>query len=85
MRAVIVFIVAVFIINSISLSKKYNNALGLAEAGKYNEAISAFESLGDHKDSEEKIYEVKYKKAEALLQEGNKAAAAVAFGKVADY
>ncbi len=56
--ALIVFIVAIFIINEVSVSKKYNNALELAEAGKYNEAISAFESLGDYKDAKEKIAEI---------------------------
>ena len=44
----------------ITPNNKYNDAIALAEDGKYKEAIAAFEALNGHKDSEERaqsIYE----------------------------
>lgn len=36
-------------------SKEYKNAVALMESGKYNEAITAFEEIGNYKDSIKKI------------------------------
>ncbi len=57
---------------------KYNNAIALMDAGKYTEAISAFEALDGYKDSTTKITEChtaildgKYNDAIALMDAGN--------------
>lgn len=71
------------------LDGKYNDAVALMEAGNYGEAVSAFEELGDFKDSAERAIEIKdeveYATAEMLQTEGRIAEAAIAFGKIADY
>ena len=58
---------------------KYNDAVALMDEGKYEEAISAFEALNGHKDSDEKIEECneaildkRYNEALALIDEGKK-------------
>ena len=50
---------------------KYNDAIALMDAGKYYEAITAFEALDEYKDSVTKIDECKYNNAIALLNAGN--------------
>ena len=71
------------------LEEKYNDAVALMEAGKYDEAVSAFEELGDFKDSGERAIEIKdavaYEAAEKLLTEGRISEAAITFGKLGDY
>ena len=53
--AVIAFII--LLINVIIPNSKYNNAVALMEAGRYQEAITAFEALDEYKDSAAKIDE----------------------------
>jgi len=55
--ACIVFLVLLKIIIIPAVS--YSKAIALYDAGKYNEAITAFESLGSYKDSTTKITECK--------------------------
>lgn len=58
--AVIAFIIVlntVIIPNVIIPNNKYNDAVALMDAGKYTEAISAFEALEGYKDSANKIEE----------------------------
>ena len=74
--AVIAFFV---ILNSIIIpNSKYNDAIALMDAGKYTEAISAFEALDGYKDSATKITECntaildgKYNDAITLMNAGN--------------
>lgn len=49
-------------------NSKYNHAVALMDEGKYQEAISIFESLNDFKDSKDKMLDVKYSEAVALLE-----------------
>ena len=46
-------------------NQKYNNAISILEAGNYEEAISAFDALGEYKDST--AYQ-QYSKAASLLE-----------------
>ena len=75
---------------------QYSEAVALMEAGEYEEAIAAFEALGEYKDSTERIVECNiaskdavngplYTEAESLCANGEVAKAAIAFGKLGDY
>ena len=57
------------IIEKNKLEKEYNSAVMLAESGKYEEAIAAFELLGDYNDSKEQIVNCEYLIAESKYQE----------------
>ena len=63
---------------AVIINNKYNDAIALMDAGKYTEAISAFEALDGYKDSATKITECntaildgKYNDAITLLETGN--------------
>ena len=60
---------AVLISGAVRKNNAYQAAAALADAGQYEEAITAFEMLGDYKDSRERIHETKYNFAIALLRE----------------
>ena len=60
---------AVLISGAVRKNNAYQAAAALADAGQYEEAIAAFETLGDYKDSRERIHETKYNFAIALLRE----------------
>ena len=74
--AIIAFII---LLNTVIIPNgKYNDAMTLMDAGKYTEAISAFEALDGYKDSTNKISECntaildgKHSDAIALLNTGN--------------
>ena len=67
--AIIAFII---VLNTVIIpNNKYNDAIALMNAGKYYEAITAFEALDEYKDSVTKIDECKYNNAIALLNAGN--------------
>ena len=63
----------------------YENALALLEAGQYEEAIAAFEALGDYEDSAERLLQARYGHADALATEGKTYEAARAFSEIRDY
>lgn len=65
--------------------KAYDDALSLMNAGKYDEAISAFDALDGHKDSAEKISECHYNKATTLLETSDTLHALSEFSKAGDY
>ena len=84
--ACIVFLVLLKIIIIPAVS--YSKAITLYDAGKYNEAITAFESLGSYKDSTTKITECKegiYLEAVSLYDSGKYAEAKVAFKTIKEY
>ena len=60
--AVIIFVIV--LVKVIIPNSKYNSAVDLMEAGKYEEAIPAFREIDDYKDSAEKIVECK----EAIIE-----------------
>jgi len=83
---------AVVFITVISPSMEYNDAVVLFDEGKYEEALSAFQKLGDFKDSEDKIlecnasiFERKYKAAVVIMDEGKYEEAIEAFRELNGY
>ena len=92
--ALVVAAVSAFQINAnvIVPGNAYKEAEALLSAGQYNEAIAAFEALGEFRDSQARIKEAyeaihsqNYAAAEALLANGDKTQAAICFGKAAGY
>ena len=65
--------------------QKYDNAVALAEAGKYTDAITAFKDLGEYSDSQEKAVECEYNYALSLEENGKFAEAKIAFETLGDY
>lgn len=63
-------------------SNKYNAAVELVNSGNYDDAISMFAELGDYKDSEFKIKETNYKKADYLLSQNRYVEAANIFNNL---
>ena len=73
-------------------NQKYSNALSLMDEGRYNEAIAAFDLMGDYKDSLAKIEECEaaiiennYNDALSLLNAGNYEDAIAAFKSLGNY
>ncbi len=65
--------------------QKYDNAVALAETGKYADAITAFKDLGEYSDSQEKSVECEYNYALSLEENGKFAEAKIAFENLGDY
>jgi tetratricopeptide (TPR) repeat protein len=88
--AIIAFII---VLNAVIIPNgKYNDAIALMDAGKYSEAISAFEALEGYKDSASKITECnttildgKYNDAVALMDAGKYIEAISAFEALEEY
>ena len=88
--AIIAFVI---ILNTVIIPNgKYNEAVALMDAGKYTEAINAFEALDGYKDSAAKINECntaildgKYNDAIALMDAGKYAEALAAFRDLGNY
>ena len=49
---------------------RYEKALALLDAGSFDEALAAFEALGSYEDSEERCFETKLLRADALCEAG---------------
>lgn len=89
----VIAIAAAVIVSQIVIpNNKYNDAVALMEAGKFEDAIYAFEALNGYKDSadkiieaEDKILEAKYAAADQLFEAGQHSAAAIAFGSCGNY
>ena len=83
-------VAAVLVVTKIVIpNSNYNKAVALMEDEKYDEALDAFAALDGYKDSDEKIREIAQllteaarQDAEALAKAGDKAAAAITFGKL---
>jgi len=88
--AIVAFII---VLNTVIIPNgKYNDAIALMDAGKYTEAISAFEALDGYKDSATKITECntaildgKYNDAIALMDAGKYTEAISAFEALDGY
>ena len=64
--AIIAFLI---VLNTVIIPNgKYNDAIALMDAGKYDEAYSAFIELGDYKDAFEKAGDVKLQKTKDQLK-----------------
>ena len=75
--AAVVIAVILLVTKVIIPNGKYCDAVALQQTGQYEDAIAAFEALGDYKDCEEQIRETKYLKAKSLLEKKDYAGAAV--------
>ena len=88
--AIITFVI---VLNTVFIPNvKYNNAIALMDAGKYSEAITAFQALDGYKDSKAKIAECntviidsKYNNAIALMDAGKYSEAITAFQALDGY
>ena len=97
--ALVVIIAAVIVTQVIIPGNRYKAAEALLAEGKYDEAISAFEALGDYKDAAGHIEEAKkaiadaieaanaaaYAQAEELMEAGDFDGARAAFAALGDY
>jgi len=81
----LLFVIIYIIWNVIIPASQYDDALDLMKAGKYEEAIEAFQELDGYKDSEDKIEECKYRQAIALMEIGKYKEAIIAFAEINDY
>ena len=64
---------------------KYDKAVALADSGKYSEAITAFNELGEYSDSQEKALECEYNHALKLEEDGKFAEAKLIFENLGNY
>ena len=62
-----IVVAAFFAFKFIDKNNTYNDALDMAEAKQYDEAVELFKGLGDFRDSKEQIQETNYKKATDFL------------------
>lgn len=83
--AVLIAAFVVVLIVYIIPQNHYNDAAALLEAGKYDEAITAFTALDGYSDSAARITEAEYKKACDLLENEKFAEAVEAFTALGDY
>lgn len=63
----------------------YNKAKELYDSGKYEQAASVFEKLGDYEDSEEMLTKSKYRQARELFDEQSYEQAAQIFSELGAY
>lgn len=86
---VVIVIIAVLIVTQTVIPNvRYNSAVSLMDEGNYTEAITAFENLGDLKDSKDKIAECKeeiYTEAEELFAQGSYDEAKEIYNSLGDY
>lgn len=86
---IVAVIAGVVIFNNAKSNAKsnaaYNEAVALVQSGEYDEAVAAFEALGNYKDSAEQVQDAKYMRANALLNDKHYADAATAFAELGDY
>ena len=66
-------------------SLKYKAAMQLCEDGRYEEAIAAFEALGDYKDSPEQKLDAEYQLALKLYEDGKYEEARIALEALDGY
>ena len=92
MIAVLLAIVAAVFVFVVIPNQKYNDAVALMEEGEYEEAITAFVSLGEYKDSASKIVDCEtaildnnYQNAISLMEAGEYSAAYEVFASIKDY
>lgn len=83
--AIILFITIQYITQVIIPKQTYEKADALFCTGNYEEAITAFEDLGDYGDASKRIKEIKYAAGKTYLENGDIAKAAISFGGIVDY
>ena len=75
-----------FVIRHVVIPKmNYDKAVNARENGEYEEAIAAFEALGDYGDAAEQASEIRYAQAVAARENGQYEDAITAFEALGDY
>ena len=83
---VAVALVFVIILTTVIIpNNKYNDAVTLMDAGKYEEAISEFKELDGAKDSDDKLKECNYYWGLSLMDKGKSKEAMSKFSKAGDF
>ena len=83
---VAVALVFVIILTTVIIpNNKYNDAVTLMDAGKYEEAITEFEELDGAKDSDDKLKECNYYWGLSLMEKGKSKEAMSKFSKSGDF
>ena len=67
----VIGIVAAIVISGMQKKAAYSDAMALYEQGQYEEAVAAFQNLGDYEDSQQKIIEVRFAQVESCYQQGD--------------
>ena len=84
--AAVIVVAAVLVVTMVIIpGNNYRNAVALQQAGKYEEAITAFEALNGYGDSAAQITETKYLQAKSLQQTGKYEEAITAFEALNGY
>ena len=79
--AVVLFVVSTFVMPAV----RYSQAVSLMEGKHYAEAAMVFESLGNHRDSQEQAVAAKYAYGEAILAAENYLEAFYVFEALGEY
>lgn len=66
-------------------SRDYNEAVNLFQSGRYDEALTIFQELGDYQDSPQRVLQCKYSIARDYFKQGKFNEAEAIFGELADY
>ena len=85
--ALLALVAALIVWKVVIPNNRYSKAVDLMNAGKYDEAITAFETMDGYRDSAEKIEEIlqtEKRKAEQLEADGRLGEAAIAYYRLAD-
>ena len=85
LMAVFVIAIVLVVTKVIVPGNRYRDAVALQQAGKYEEAITAFEELNGYSDSVTQISETKYLKARLLLEKGDYSGAEAIFVRIKGY
>ena len=84
--AAAVILAAFLVITQVIIpGNQYRDAVALQQAGKYEEAIAAFEALGNSPDAAAQISETRYLQGKALTASGNYAEALSVFNSIKGY
>ena len=84
--AAVVVVAAVLVVTLVIIpGNNYRNAVALQQAGRYEEAITAFTALGSYSDAAAQIKETKYLQAKALTAAGDYAGAVSIFSGIKGY
>lgn len=63
--------VAVWVITGAASSSGYHDAVAMMEEGRYEEALAAFEAMGDYRDAKDQAKEARYQWGLATLEAGD--------------
>ena len=85
LAVMIVIAMIIVVIKVIIPGRNYRNAITLRQEGKYEEAITVFNSLGDYFDSVAQITETRYLYAKSLVAKGDYSGAFALLSNIKDY